>query len=322
MITRKKVGRGVQYFDNGTKVTDTQTIERIKALAIPPAWTDVKIANSSTAKVQAKGLDAAGRVQAIYSPAFRLKKETEKFERIVRFAKALPKLRKQVTKDLRRRRLGKQKVLACVVSLIDSEFFRVGNKTYAKQNNSFGITTLRSKHATITSNTVTFDFIGKSGKQQKKTINDPQIARIIKQLDEMPGYELFRYQDKKGTMHDLTSNDVNQYIKQAAGEEFTAKDFRTWGGTLIATASLLAEELHEDENTATQKKRVTRVVKEVSKKLGNTPAVARSSYIDPRVFEALEDNRTIPELQVAMSTMRPKKYVTVEEQCVLKVLSR
>lgn len=321
MITRRKIGKSFKYYKGDSQITDKKTIERIRSLAIPPAWKDVTIASSPKATVQAKGYDAAGRLQSIYSPEFRAQQDAKKFERILRFAEALPKLRKQVAKDLKRRKLSKEKVLACIVTLIDEEFFRVGNKAYAQQNNSFGITTLRSKHATITTSTVTFDFTGKSGKQQHKTIRDPKIARIIKQLDEMPGYELFRYEDKDGTVHDLTSADVNAYIKQSAGEEFTAKDFRTWGGTLVATTSLLAEELPEESMTA-RKKRVTEIVKTVSKKLGNTPAVARSSYIDPRVFEALEDDVTIPEVRRAMENMRPKKYLSVDEQCVLRLLSK
>lgn len=321
MITRKKVGKSFSYYNNDNKITDAAVIERINKLAIPPAWSKVEIANSSRSKIQAKGYDSAGRLQSIYSPSFRIKQDAQKFERILRFADALPTLRKQVDKDLARHKLSKEKVLACIVRLIDDEFFRVGNEQYAKDHNSYGITTLRSKHATITNTTVTFDFVGKSGQPHVKKINDPKIARIIKQLDEMPGYEIFRYIDESSEVHDLHSKDVNEYIKRYAGDDFTAKDFRTWGGTLLATSALLAAELEENESKTARQKRITGVVKQVAKRLGNTPTIAKSSYIDPRVFTSLEDADTFSKLQEAMVEMRPKKYMTVEEQCVLKLLA-
>lgn len=320
MITRRKTGKNFTYYKNDQKITDKDQIERINKLAIPPAWKDVEIAESVRTKIQAKGYDAAGRQQSIYSPSFRIKQDALKFERILLFAHALPKLRAQVEKDIAKRSLSKEKVLACIVKLIDEEFFRVGNEQYAKANQSYGITTLRSKHATITSSTVTFEFVSKSGQEHVKKIKDPKIARIIKQLDEMPGYEIFRYQDESGAMHDLHSSDVNAYIKQYAGDDFTAKDFRTWGGTLLATTAVLAEELDDDESKTARAKRITAIVKQVAKRLGNTPAIARSSYIDPRVFTSLEDKRTVPKLKNAMKDMRPKKYVSIEEQCVLRLL--
>ena len=321
MITRKKAGKSFHYFHDDDKITDTSVIDRINKLAIPPAWSKVEIADSARLKIQAKGYDAAGRLQSIYSPSFRIKQDAQKFERILRFADALPALRRQVNKDLDRRKLSKDKVLACIVKLIDDEFFRVGNEQYAKDHSSYGITTLRSKHATITNTTVTFDFIGKSGQSHVKKIKDPKIARIIKQLDEMPGYEIFRYIDESSKVHDLHSKDVNEYIKRYAGDDFTAKDFRTWGGTLLATSALLAAELGENESKTARQKRITGVVKQVAKRLGNTPTIAKSSYIDPRVFTSLEDPDTFSKLQEAMSEMRPKKYMTVEEQCVLKLLA-
>ena len=202
-----------------------------------------------------------------------------------------------MAKDLAHRRLDKAKVLACVVRLIDEAYFRVGNDRYAKANHSYGITTLRSKHATITSTQVTFDFVGKSGKEHVKTIKDGTIARILKQLDELPGYELFRYKDEKGTMHDIHPADVNAYIKTYMGEEFTAKDFRTWGGTLLATSALLQDDLESSASATARKKAVTAVVKRVAKRLGNTPAIARSSYFDPRVIVAYEDGKSLAKVK-------------------------
>lgn len=322
-IERKKAGKGFVYYKKGQKITNTDELARIKALGIPPAWCDVTIASSASAKVQAKGTDTAGRTQILYHPTFRIKQDKIKFERILDFAEALPKLRKQITKDLQRKKLSEPKVVACIVKLIDEHFFRVGNDKYAKENQSYGITTLRSKHADITKTTVTFDFIGKSGKQHIKKVSDPQIARIIGQLDDMPGYELFRYIDDEGTLHDIHSNNVNAYIKKYAGNEFTAKDFRTWGGTLLAVSALLVDDIDISSSTKTHSKKImSSVVKQVAKRLGNTPAIAKSSYIDPRVFTAFEDGVTLPKIKRTMANMKPKKYLTIEEQCVLKVLKK
>lgn len=319
-ITRRKSGKKYRYYDGDEQISDVDEIERINKLAIPPAWRDVRIARSKTAKIQAKGYDGAGRLQSIYHPTFRLRQEKLKFDRILRFAEQLPKLRRQLNKDLARKRLGKEKVLACIVRLIDEAYFRVGNEQYAKEHGHYGVTTLRSKHADITTTTVTFEFIGKSGKEHVKTIKDPQIARIIKQLDELPGHEIFRYQDSDGTVHDLHAADVNTYIKEHMGEEFTAKDFRTWGGTLLATSAIIKDRLEPDASQAARKKAVSDIVKSVAKRLGNTPAIARASYIDPRVIVAYEDEAQLPKLRNAMKSMRPKKYMSVDEQCVLRLL--
>lgn len=319
MIQREKRGKSFKYFDKKGEITDKKTLEWINSLVIPPAWTKVEI-DSPRAKVLAKGYDQAGRLQMIYSPKFRAKQEKKKFDRILRFAEKLPKLRKQLNKDLSRRRLDKEKVLACIVRLIDEAYFRVGNERYAKANQSYGITTLRSKHTDVKGDTVTFDFVGKSGKEHVKQITDHQIARIVKRLDELPGYEIFRYQDKEGKMHDLHSSDVNEYIKKHMGHEFTAKDFRTWGGTLVATTELIASE--ETDSLKERTKIVTRIVKEAAERLGNTPAIARSSYIDPRVIDAYIDGAKIAQVKAAMQKMRPKKYLSRDEQCVLRLLSK
>lgn len=320
--TRKKHGKIFEYFDGDTKLTDISLIARLDALAIPPAWRQVRIARSSKAKVQAQGIDKAGRVQTIYHPTFRLHQDQVKFERITRFARQLPALRRQLDKDLSRRRMSKERVLACIVRLIDEAYFRVGNERYAKENGSYGITTLRSKHTQITTSTITFDFIGKSGKRHVKKIKDPQLTRIIKRLDELPGHEIFRYQDETGTLHDIHSSDVNDYIKRHMGEEFTAKDFRTWGGTLLATSAILREEMDGETSKSARARTVSAVIKRVAKRLGNTPAIAKSSYIDPRVLVACEDGTSLPRLRRAMKSMRPKKYMSVDEQCVLALLQK
>jgi DNA topoisomerase-1 len=319
-ITRKKAGKKFNYFYKDELITDESEIERINKLVIPPAWQNVEIAKAKSSKIQARGYDAAGRLQSIYHPSFRLKQEKLKFDRILRFAEHLPALRRQVEKDLARKRLGKEKVLACIVRLIDEAYFRVGSDRYAREHQTYGVTTLRSKHANISRTEVTFDFVGKSGQKHVKKISDPTVARIIKQLDELPGHEIFRYQDKEGKMHDLHASDVNAYIKTHMGEEFTAKDFRTWGGTLLATSAVIKDEIEDDASETARKKAFTAIVKRVAKKLGNTPAVARSSYIDPRVIKAYENNASLPKLRKTIATIKPKKYLSVDEQCVLKLL--
>lgn len=321
-ISREKVGKKYHYFNGDIRITNEAEIERINKLAIPPAWKRVEISVSKKAKVQARGFDSSGRRQSIYHPEFRLQQEKLKFDRILRFADRLPALREQIDKDLSRKRLSKEKVLACIVKLIDEAYFRVGNERYAAEHQTYGVTTLRSKHTTVKGDTVVFDFIGKSGKFHHKKISDSKVARIIKKLDELPGYEIFRYKDNDGTMHDLHSSDVNQYIKRHMGEEFTAKDFRTWGGTLMATSAIIREKIDDDTTQTVRKRQLTKIVKKVARKLGNTPAVARGSYIDPRVIEAYEDGVSVPKLRKTIATMRPRKYLSIDEQCVLKLLQK
>ena len=317
-ITRYKKGTSFTYRNRAGTITDNELVNRIQSLAIPPAWTDVTINPSPKARVLAKGRDLAGRQQAIYNPRFRAKQDKLKFNRTLRFAKKLPRLRKQLQKDLNRRKLGKEKVLATIVTLIDQAYFRVGNEKYAKENNSYGITTLRSKHTDVTGNTVTFNFIGKSGKEHTKKITDRQIATIVKRLDELPGHEIFRYQDDDGIMHDIHSHDVNAYIKSIMGDEFTAKDFRTWGGTLVATTQLIAAEHVSDPKQ--RAKIVTQVVKDTAKKLGNTPAVARSSYIDPRVITVFDKTSGVKSMKASLETIRPRKYMSRDEMRLLHLL--
>lgn len=320
-VTRKKLGKKYKYFIQGREITNARDIERINKLAIPPAWNNVMIATSPKNKVQATGIDTAGRKQSIYSPQFRAKQEAKKYQKILEFAERLPALRKQVERDLVRKKFTKEKVVACVVRLIDEQFFRVGNKQYAKEHQHYGLTTLRSKHIVEEStSSVTFSFIGKSGQKHVKKITNPQIVRIIRALDDMPGYEIFRYVGSDGELHDVTSTDVNSYIKEHMGNTFSAKDFRTWGGTLLASSLLLEHDLESSRTKKAKKKAVTYIVKRVAWRLGNTPAVARSSYIDPKILNAIEDDASLSHLQKAMQKMRPKKYRSVDEQCVLKLL--
>lgn len=318
-IERKKHGKGFSYTLNGQTV-DKATLQRVASLAVPPAWTSVQISVSERSKVQATGYDSNGRKQYIYSPKHRARQEAAKFDRITSFAEQLPKLRKQVKKDLKRWRFDKRKVLAAAVSLLDSEYFRVGNEAYARSNKSYGLTTLRSKHLTVTGNKAVFDFVGKSGQKHHKVVTDAEIARIVKKLDDMPGYELFRYYDKKGNLHNLTSSDVNDYIKGIMGSDYSAKDFRTWGGTLLAAVELA--KVARPGTKKARKKAMTDCVKRVAKKLGNTPAIAKSSYIDPRIFELYEGSDGIAEVYQTVKSMRPQKYLSNDERLVMQLLAR
>jgi DNA topoisomerase-1 len=320
IINRQKVGRGFRYLSNGTKITDKQRLDYFKSLRIPPAWQDVEISSSTTSKILATGFDAAGRRQYIYHPDFRARQEQAKFERILKFAQALPRMRAITAKHLNRRKLDKQKVLACIVQLMDRAYFRVGNEVYAKENQSYGITTLRSKHTDVQGDTVIFDFMGKSGKRQHKKITDRTIARIVKRLDDLPGYEIFKYYDDDGNLHPISSKDVNEYIKEIMGEEFTAKDFRTWGGTVLASSEFAKSQQAETERE--RKKTVTTCVKRVAKKLGNTPAVARSSYIDPRIIQAYSEGYDFTKLRRTVEAMRKSHHMNMDEKCLLVQLKK
>lgn len=318
-ITRTKHGKGFSYHINNVKV-DELALSRIASLAIPPAWTGVQIALSDTSKVQATGYDLKGRKQYIYSQKHTAQQEAAKFDRITHFASKLPKLRKRIEKDLKRRRFDKVKVVAAAVSLMDEGYFRVGNHAYARANKTFGLTTLRSKHITIEKGMIVFDFIGKSGQVHHKVIRDGTLTRIVAKLDNMPGYEIFRYYDKDNKLQNLTSSDVNEYIKATMGEDYSAKDFRTWGGTMVAAVEL-ARELRPDTKTA-RKKAMTACIKRVAKKLGNTPAIAKSSYIDPRVFTAYDSSDGIKEVYKTVAGMRPRKYVSKDEMFVMELLKK
>lgn len=317
-ITRRQVGRSFAYYDGETKIVDAEIIARIEQLAIPPAWTDVQIAVSARAKVQATGRDSAGRKQMIYSAAFRARQEKLKYDRLLTFAAVLPAMRRQVERDLARRRFVRDKVAACVVRLMDETHFRIGNHHYARQHETYGITTLRSKHTDVRGDQVTFDFTGKSGQQQHRTVTDRQLARIIKQLDELPGYEIFRYVDADGRLHDLTSGDVNGYIKRHMGADYTAKDFRTWGATVQATA-LLAREPRPETETA-RKKAVVACVKEVARHLGNTPAVTRGSYIDPRIIDLYMNSDRLQKTYAKLQGQRVRRYQNADERLVSVLL--
>ncbi len=317
-VTRRRSGKSYHYFEGDEQIKDDTKVDFYNSLRIPPAWQNVKIAPGSRARILATGTDKAGRLQYIYNPTFRARQEQAKFERIIRFARALPRMRRLTAKHLKHRKYDREKVLACIVRLMDQAYFRVGNDVYAKENQSYGLTTIRSKHVSVKGDTITFDFVGKSNKRHVKHITDRSLARIVKKLDELPGYEVFKYYDDDGQLKDVKSGDVNTYIKEIMGEEFTAKDFRTWGGTLLASAELASAA--PAATPKERKKAVTMCVKKVAKKLGNTPAIARGSYIDPRLINAYEANQDLGRIWRTVQKMKKTAYLSADEQCVMQVL--
>jgi DNA topoisomerase IB len=273
-IERVRHGRGFTYRDSaGRRVTDRTTLERIRALAIPPAWRDVWICASSRGHIQAMGRDARGRRQYRYHESWTKARDETKFERSVAFARALPRLRRRVARDLRRPGMPRDKVLAAVVRLLDRTLLRVGNERYARQNSSFGLTTLRNRHARPDGRGgMRLSFRGKGGKQLEVSLSDRRLVRVIRRCQDLPGQRLFAYRDDDGDERPVESSDVNDYIRAATGDDFTAKDFRTWAATVLA-----AQELRRTDD-------VPAAVKAVAEQLGNTPAVCRRSYINPVVL--------------------------------------
>src|ERR671928_494567 len=279
----KERGFFYRYPGTGETVREERVLTRIESLKGPPAWEEARIARSPSAKVQAVGYDSAGRIQYLYHAKYRERKEREKFERILRFADRLPRMRRITSEHLRHRELDREKVLATMVRLMNAAYFRVGEERYAKKNKTYGIVTLRRKHLTIQGNTMIFEYRGKWGKIQRKAVTDRQLRRVVEECVALPGYEIFKYYDESGELRDVKSRDLNAYIKEVIGEEFTAKDFRTWAGTLIAAIKLA--ELGATEDAKQAQKNVLAAVDAVAERLGNTRDIARASYINPRVID-------------------------------------
>jgi DNA topoisomerase I len=285
---RVKRGRGFQYLDeNDEQITDEAVRARIESLVIPPAWTDVWICSRTNGHLQATGRDARGRKQYRYHPKWRNHREETKFGRMAEFGRVLPRIRSRVEEDLHRHNLPREKVLAAVTALLERTLIRVGNDEYARVNNSFGLTTLRDRHVAAGSTSVRFTFQGKSGKQQRITLQDRRLARIVKRCQDLPGQRLFQYEDSEGIRHHVGSTEVNDYLREIAGDEYTAKDFRTWAGTTIAAGVL--RHFPVPDSDASAKRDMLAAIDAVAEALGNTRAVARSSYIHPQVFDAFLD---------------------------------
>jgi DNA topoisomerase-1 len=282
--TRKAKGDDFDYFDmEGKLIRDEQRLLRIKRLAIPPAWTDVWISPSANGHIQATGRDARKRKQYIYHERWREMRDENKYERIVSFGKALPKIRRRVSKDLSLPGLPRNKVLAAIVQLLELSFIRVGNEEYARENKSFGLTTMQDRHVDVKGSKMRFRFRGKSGIKHDVDITDRRIAKIILKLQDLPGQELFQCIDENDEVCDITSQDVNDYLREITGEDFTAKDFRTWAGTVLAAIALNA--VGEFETKKQAKANIKNAVMAVAKTLGNTPAICRKCYVHPAVFE-------------------------------------
>lgn len=294
-LTRVRSGKGFSYRDaEGRLVKDTATLARIRALAIPPAWTDVWICPRATGHIQATGRDVKGRKQYRYHNDWSEHRSGGKFDRMPAFARRLPKLRERVEADLGRRGISRDKVLATAVRLLEISLIRVGNAQYARQNRSYGLTTLHKRHLAIDGAAMAFSFRGKSGVEHRVSVRDRRLATVIRSLRELPGQQLFKYRTEDGTLCLITSDDVNGYIREAMGEDFSAKDFRTWAGTVSAARAL--RDAEPPTSKADAKRKITVCVKAVAGLLGNTPAVCRSSYVHPRVFDAFEAGRMSEDL--------------------------
>lgn len=314
-IARKKRGAGFVYLDaRGRVVRDARTLTRIRSLVIPPAWVDVWICAHADGHLQATGRDARGRKQYRYHPSFREVRDEAKYEKMLDFAKALPKIRARCEQDLAQPGLARNKVLAAVVQLLEQTYIRIGNEEYTRLNKSFGLTTLRDQHAKIRGGRVQFRFRGKSGKNRDVTICDKRLARIVKRCQDLPGEILFQYVDEAGNIGSIGSSDVNDYLHEVAGAHFTAKDFRTWNGTLLAALCL------SERGRATSQRAAKRVlveaVKEASERLGNTPTICRKCYIHPVVMESYLRGHVLPRLTVAKgqtsrTTLRPEEKALV-----------
>ena len=295
-ITRHGAGKGFFYRDpQGERITDKATIKRIKALAIPPAWTDVWICPSENGHIQATGRDARGRKQYRYHEKWREVRDETKYEHVLAFGRALPGIRERVDADLRRQGLPKEKVLAAIVRLLETTLIRIGNDQYAKENKSFGLTTMRDRHADIHGSTVSFEFNGKSGIEHEVDLEDRRLAKIVKQCQDIPGQELFQYLDENGDRQTVGSDDVNAYLKEISGSEFTAKDFRTWAGTKLAAEALAEFEAFDSEPAA--KKNVVAAIERVAARLGNTTTICRKCYVHPAVIDAYLDGDTVSAIQ-------------------------
>ena len=319
-IRRIKAGHGFGYrtFD-GARVDDPRTLDRITALAIPPAWTDVWISPAANGHIQATGRDVRGRKQYRYHQRWSASRDEAKYSSLVAFAEALPKLRERIAQDLRRRDLSRDRVLASIIWLLDNTMIRVGNATYARDNKSFGLTTLRQRHVEIVGSRVRFAFKGKSGKQWRLDLVDRRIVRTVRQVQELPGQQLFQYLDEDGQRRSVSSQDVNDYLREATGADFTSKHFRTWGGTKAALSLFAGIPL--PETTRHARIALNGMIDTVAQQLGNTRTVCRKCYIHPEVIEGWENGTLEAEVAAARKSFRkPADGLDEQETLVLKWL--
>lgn len=319
--TRKAKGDDFDYLDSeGKPITDEQRLLRIKRLAIPPAWTEVWICPRSNCHIQATGRDARRRKQYLYHERWREVRDENKYDRMIDFGKALPKIRRRIAKDLKLPGLQRNKILATVVQLLERTFIRIGNEEYARDNKSFGLTTMKDRHVEVKGSKLQFRFRGKSGKDHEVDVTDRHIAKIISKLQDLPGQDLFQYVDDDGELRDITSQDVNEYLREITGGDFSAKDFRTLAGTVLTAVALNAQEKFENNKQA--KKNITTAIKAVAAILGNTPAICRKCYVHPAIFQSYLSEQSIDGLKQMTEEALEKENIDLREseKAVLKFL--
>jgi len=294
MYHRKPHGQGFTYQDEaGNTIKEKALRKWFDSLVIPPAWTDVEITENRSDDIWATGRDAKDRKQYIYNPTYIERQQEAKYNRIIRFADKLEHMRRVTGQHLRHQEPTREKVLATMLRLMETAFFRPGSDLYTRENNTYGLTTLRSKHLTIQEDTLHFTYVGKSGKEQEREIVDAKLAKIVREIDDIPGYEIFKFYDENGQKTDVKSEHLNEYIHEVMGEPFSAKDFRTWAGTMIAAMALDELGAVQPKDQKRLDKNIREAVNRVAERLGNTPSVARSAYIDPRVIDDYMEGRTI-----------------------------
>jgi DNA topoisomerase-1 len=317
-IRRIPAGSSFRYVGpGGRRVRNASTLKRIASLVIPPAWTDVWICSDPRGHLQAVGRDARRRKQYRYHPKWREVRDEAKYNRMIAFGQALPKIRRRVHRDIRRRGLPREKVLAAVVRLLELTALRVGNEEYASQNKSYGLTTIRQRHARVKGKIITFDFRGKGGKRWKVDVDHSRLSRIVRKCQELPGQDLFQFVDEQGAVHDITSSDVNDYLADLTGQDFTAKDFRTWTGTVLAALAL--RELEPIGTKAGAKRNLVRAIEQVAKRLGNTPSICKKCYIHPVILDSYLDGALVAALRksgehvmrTSLTRLRPEEAAVI-----------
>ncbi len=318
-ISRQASGKNFKYLDpDGRAMRDKKTLKRIKELVVPPAWKDVWISPSPNTHLQATGIDEKGRKQYLYHPKWIAFQQENKFSRMSDFGKTLPKIRNKIREDMYQPSLSRERVLATVVWLLEHTFIRIGNPEYARENDSFGLTTLRERHVEVSGEEIKFEFVGKSGVRHSLNVQHPRVAKTIKRCLELPGYEIFRYLDDDGEKKTIDSEDVNNYLKEVTGEDITAKDYRTWGGTLLSAVYLKDLGPFKDEKQS--EKNIAEAIKKVSKDLGNKPSTCRNYYVHPAVLETYRRGILIPHFEKAAISERPPG-ITKEEFAVITLIS-
>jgi DNA topoisomerase-1 len=320
-IRRQRRGKGFSYLTpDARSLRDPEILARIRSLAVPPAWTDVWISPRADGHLQATGRDARGRKQYRYHARWRQVRDETKYARMVMFGSALPRIRRRVAADLKRKGLEREKVLAAVVRLLDETLIRVGNEEYARDNNSFGLTTLRDRHVDIEGATVRFSFCGKGGKHHEVDLDDQRLARVIRRCRDIAGQELFQYLDDQGNRQIVRSEDVNAYLQEIGGDDFTAKDFRTWAGTVLAAITLRACDPCISETQG--RREIVAAIKQVAERLGNTPAICRKCYVHPGILIAYQDGSLHDALERVTGGRRSRTRLSADERAVLAFLRR